>query len=109
MRLSPRDIFGDEYQLYYAFAHFQAGRYAEAAAAAHRAIQQRPGHPVPYVMAAAAHGLVGEIDHAASAIARLTELVPGASVANFEENFPYCRQEDRSQLARGLRAGGLAR
>ena len=38
MRLSPRDIFGEEYQLYYAFAHFQAGRYAEAAAAADRKI-----------------------------------------------------------------------
>jgi adenylate cyclase len=109
VRLSPRDIFGDEYQLYYAFAHFQAGRYAEAAAAAYRAIQQRPGHPVPYVMAAASHGLAGEIDQAARAIAQLRELVPGVSAEDLEENFPYCRQEDRSRLARGLRAGGLAR
>jgi adenylate cyclase len=108
VRLSPRDIFGDEYQLFYAFAHFQAGRYAEAAAAAYQAIQQRPGHPVPYVMAAASHGLAGEIDQAASAIAQLRELVPGVSAADLEENFPYCRQEDRSRLARGLRAGGLA-
>jgi TolB-like protein/Tfp pilus assembly protein PilF len=109
VRLSPRDIFGDEYQLYYAFAHFQAARYAEAAAAAYRAIQQRPGHPVPYVMAAASHGLAGEIDQAANATARLRELVPGVSAEDFEENFPYCRQEDRSRLARGLRAGGLAK
>ena len=36
VRLSPRDIFGDEYALFYAFAHFEAGRYAEAAAAARR-------------------------------------------------------------------------
>ena len=108
VRLSPRDIFGDEYQLYYAFAHFQAGRYAEAAAAAHRAIQQRPEHPVLYVMAAASHGLAGEIDQAASAIAQLRVLVPGVSTADFEENLPYCRQEDRSRLASGLRAGGLA-
>jgi TolB-like protein len=107
VRLSPRDIFGDEYQLYYAFAHFQAGRYAEAAAAAQQAIQQRPGHPVLYVMAAASHGLAGEIDQAASAIAQLRALVPGVSAADFEENLPYCRQEDRSRLARGLRAGGL--
>jgi hypothetical protein len=26
VRLSPRDIFSDEYHLYYAFAYFQAGR-----------------------------------------------------------------------------------
>jgi adenylate cyclase len=107
VRLSPRDIFGDEYQLYYAFAHFQAGRYAEAAAAAQLAIQQRPGHPVLYIMAAASHGLAGEIDKAARAVAQLTDLVPGVSAADIEENFLYCRPEDRSRLARGLRAGGL--
>jgi hypothetical protein len=60
-------------------------------------------------MAAASHGLAGEIDQAASAIAQLRELVPGVSAADLEENFPYCRQEDRSRLARGLRAGGLAK
>jgi adenylate cyclase len=109
VRLSPRDIFGDEYQLYYAFAHFQAGRYAEAAAAAHLAIQQRSGHPVPYIMAAASYGLAGEIDKATRAIAQLTNLVPGVSAADLEQNFLYCRQEDRNRLARGLRAGGLAR
>jgi adenylate cyclase len=109
VRLSPRDIFGDEYQLYYAFAHFQAGRYAEAAAAAHLAIQQRSGHPVPYIMAAASYGLAGEVDKATRAIAQLTNLVPGVSAADLEQNFLYCRQEDRNRLARGLRAGGLAR
>jgi adenylate cyclase len=109
VRLSPRDIFGDEYQLFYAFAHFQAGRYAEAAAAALLAIQQRPGHPVPYLMAAASYGLAGEIDKATRAIAQLTSLTPDVSATDLEENFLYSRQEDRSRLARGLRAGGLAR
>jgi TolB-like protein len=109
VRLSPRDIFGDEYQLYYAFAHFQAGRYAEAAAAAELAIQQRAGHPVPHIMAAASHGLAGEIDRAARAVTQLTNLVPGVSAADLEESFVYCRQEDRTRLARGLRAAGLAR
>jgi adenylate cyclase len=108
VRLSPRDIFGEEYQLYYAFAHFQAGRYAEAASAARMAIQQRPEHPVLYIMAAASYGLAGEIDKATRAIAQLTDLVPGVSAVGLEENFLYCRQEDRSRLARGLRAGGLA-
>jgi TolB-like protein/class 3 adenylate cyclase/Flp pilus assembly protein TadD len=108
VRLSPRDIFGEEYQLYYAFAHFQAGRYAEAASAAQLAIQQRPEHPVLYIMAAASHGLAGEIDKATRAITQLTNLVPGISASDFEENFLYCRQEDRSRLACGLRAGGLA-
>src|SRR5512132_567494 len=103
VRLSPRDIFGDEYQLYYAFAHFQAGRYAEAASAALLAIQQRPDHPVLFIMAGASYGLAGEIDKATRAIAQLTDLVPGVSAVDLED-FLYCRQEDRSRLARGLRA-----
>ena len=107
VRLSPRDIFGEEYQLYYAFAHFQAGRYPEAAAAAERAIQLRPGHPVVYIMAAASHGLAGETDRARQAIAQLTALVPQISTGGIEQSFPYCRQEDRSRLAAALRAGGL--
>ena len=107
VRLSPRDIFGDEYALYYAFTHFQGGRYGEAAAAAHRAIQQRPGHPVLYIMAAASHGLAGEIDNAKSAITHLTDLVPNILAAEIEETFFYCQQEDRRRLAKGLRAGGL--
>jgi adenylate cyclase len=109
VRLSPRDIFGEEYQLYYAFAHFQAGRYAEAASAAHRAIQQRPGHPVLYIMAAASYGLAGETDKAQRAITQLIDLVPNISAADLEDNFVYCQREDRRRLAMGLRAGGLAR
>jgi len=109
VRLSPRDIFGDEYALYYAFTHFQAGRYGEAAAAADRAIQLRPGHPTLYMMAAASFGLSGETDKAKRAITQLTNLVPDISAAGVEETFLYCRPEDRSRLAMGLLAAGLPR
>jgi predicted Zn-dependent protease len=105
--LSPRDLFGDEYQLYYAFAYFQAGRYAEAASAAERAIEQRPGHPVLYIMGAAACGLAGKTERSRELTAQLSTLVPNISAAEIEETFPYCRREDRSRLAAGLRAGGL--
>ena len=109
VRLSPRDIFGDEYALYYAFVYFQAGRYDEAAASAQRAIQLRPGHPTPYIMAAASYGLAGETDKAKRAIAKLTSLVPNISAAGVEETFLYCRREDRSRLAEGLRTAGLSK
>ncbi len=107
VRLSPRDIFGEEYDLYYAFAYFQAGKYAEATAAAQRAIQQRPGHPTLYMMAAASYGLAGETDKAKRAVIQLTNLVPDISAEGVEETFLYNLQEDRSRLAKGLRAGGL--
>jgi adenylate cyclase len=107
VRLSPRDIFGDEYQLYYALAHFQAGRYTEAASAALLGIQQRPDHPALYIMAAASCGLGGETDKAKGLVTQLTGLVPNVSAAHLENNFHYCQQGDRSRLAMGLRAGGL--
>jgi adenylate cyclase len=107
LRLSPRDIFGEEFQLYYAFAHFQAERYVEAASAAQMAIQQRPEHPVLYIMAAAAYGLGNETDKAKRAVKQLTNLVPNMSAAHLEEDFLYCQREDRERLAAGLRAGGL--
>ena len=107
VRLSPRDTFGEEFQLYYSFAHFQAGRYAEAAAAAQLAIRQRPEHPVLYIMAAASYGLSGETDKARELVTQLVKLVPGISAADLEENFVYCQKEDRRRLAMGLRAGGL--
>jgi adenylate cyclase len=106
VRLSPRDIFSDEYHLYYAFAYFQAGRYAEAASAALLGIQQRPDHPILYAMAAASCGLGGETDKAKALVRQLTGLVPNALASDFEEFF-YCQQGDRSRLAFGLRAGGL--
>jgi TolB-like protein/class 3 adenylate cyclase/Tfp pilus assembly protein PilF len=106
-RLSPRDIFTEEYQLFYSFAHFQAGRYAEAAAAAERAIQLRPEHPALYIMAAASYGQAGEIEKAKRMLARLLSLVPAISVGAIEGTFPYTLREDRARLAAGLRAGGL--
>jgi adenylate cyclase len=107
VRLSPRDIFGEEYQLYYSFAHFQAGRYTEAALAAARAIQLRPGHPVLYIMASASLGLAGELDRAAEMIGKLKGLVPNISAEDVEANFVYCQLEDNGRLAAGLRAAGL--
>ncbi|MGH8474708.1 MAG: adenylate/guanylate cyclase domain-containing protein [Methylococcales bacterium] len=108
VRLSPRDIFADEYHLFYSFAYFQAERYTEAAAAAQQAIQLRREHPALYIMAAASQGLAGELDQARQAISQLISLVPSISAVDLEDNFSFFHQADRSRLARGLRAGGLA-
>ena len=107
VRLSPRDTFADEYHLYFAFAHFQAGRYAVAATEALRAIQLRPGHPFLYIMAGASFGMLGEVVRAEEMIAIVRDLVPGMRAQDMEENFPYCLREDRERVARGLLAGGM--
>jgi hypothetical protein len=69
-------------------------------------IQQRSDHPILYAMAAASCGLGGETDKAKALVRQLTGLVPNALASDFEKFF-YCRQEDRSRLASGLRSGGL--
>ena len=107
VRLSPRDIFAEVYHLYYAVTHFQAGRYAHAGEAAELAIQQRPGHPVLYIMATSAHGHAGESDRAKAALAGLTALVPDITASGIEQNFLYVLAEDRARLADGLRRAGL--
>ena len=107
-RLSPRDVFAEEYHLFHSFAHFQAGRYTEAAAAAERAIQLRPEHPAIYIMAASSYGQAGEIDKSKDMLARLSALVPAISAASIGETFPYTQAEDRARLVEGLRAGGLS-
>ena len=108
VRLSPRDIFGEEYQLYYAFAHFQAGRYAQAAAAAELAIQQRPGHPVLYIMATSAYAHNDDAERAKARLAALKNLVPDITSDGIERNFIYVLEADRARLADGLRRAGLA-
>jgi TolB-like protein len=107
VRLSPRDTFDEDFQLHYTFAHFQAGRYADAAAAAELSIRLRPGHPVPCIMATAAYGLGGETEKAKNLAGQVMSLVPTISVRDLEEHFLYCREEDRRRLATGLRVGGL--
>jgi hypothetical protein len=59
------------------------------------------------MMAAASYGLAGETDEAKRAITQLTHLVPNISATDAEENFLFCRLEDRRRLAKGLLAGGL--
>jgi adenylate cyclase len=107
VRLSPRDTFSDDFQLYYAFVHFQAGRYAEAASYAEASIQLRPEHPMPHIMAAAAYGL-GDNRKAAEALAKLKGLVADVTASDVERNIPYAMAEDRARVAHGLRKAGLA-
>ena len=108
VRLSPRDTFIDDFQLFYAFAHFQAGRYPEAASFAEKAIQLRPEHPYPHIMATASYGLGGNDKKAADALAKLRALVPEITASNVEKTTPYALTEDRARLSQGLRKAGLS-
>src|SRR6266446_3628152 len=89
IRMSPHDPQNALLNAALGFAHYVAGRYAEAAGFARKAIQQRfeltNGHRVYVVSLAQA----GRIDEARAALARLQELLPEISIAWIERNIPF--------------------
>ncbi len=107
VRLSPRDLLRDEFDLFYAFAHFQKGDYARAADFAASAASLRPGHAYPYRMLAASSALAGDLQRAAAARADILALTPGLNLAQAASQNVYQRDEDRARLIDGLRKAGL--
>ncbi len=107
LRLSPRDTFLSDFELYYAFAHFQAGRYEQGLRHAQHSHDLRPGHPYPLVMAAACAGQLGLADRAAALLRELMTVLPIASTGWVEATTPFVRAEDRARLVEGLRRAGM--
>src|SRR6185503_13778876 len=95
IRLSPRDTFLSDFELYYAFAHFQAARYELGLKHAQQSHEMRPGHPYPLLMAAACAGHLGDIDRAAAILREFKATLPIASTVWVEATTPYVRAEDR--------------
>ena len=107
LRLSPRDTFIDKFHLYHALAHFQAGRYLDAARAAERAIQLKPEHANTHMVAAASYALAGKQDQAEAALAAFKSLVPNTDAKNVERAIAFENPDDRARIANGLRQAGL--
>jgi TolB-like protein/Flp pilus assembly protein TadD len=106
MRLSPLDPHTIAMQAGTAFAHMFAGRYDEASAWAEKAMWAQ-NYLTPLRVAVASHALAGRIAEAKRTLARLLELDPAASIANFPERAPLRRREDLVRLERGLRRAGM--
>ncbi len=107
MRLSPRDLMRDEFELFYAFAHFQKGDYAKAADFAATAASLRPGHAYPYRILAASSALAGDRQRAAAAVTDMLALTPGFDLVQAVNQNVYQRDDDRARLIDGLRKAGL--
>ena len=76
LRLSPFDPWAFAAFHSFMLGHFQRGRYADAAAAAYKAVQCNPGHSISYMLLAAALAKLGRLDEARAAGARVLALQP---------------------------------
>ncbi len=107
LRLSPHDPYAFNMQAAAAYAHFVAGRYAEALSWAESALRERPDHNSSMRILAASCALTGLQERARKAMVRLRELDPALRISNLKHLNPFRRPDDFTRLAEGLRKAGL--
>ncbi|MCX7366000.1 MAG: helix-turn-helix domain-containing protein [Alphaproteobacteria bacterium] len=86
LRISPRDPLRPTLLNSHAITLFAAARYAEAAAAAERASQERPGFAQSLRILTSARALLGDIAGARSSLKELQLAQPGITLAWVEKN-----------------------
>jgi adenylate cyclase len=106
IRLSPHDPQNAVFNVHLAAAHYQMGRYAEAASISRKAIHQRFGLPNAHRVYAASLAQAGQIEEARAELAQLQELHPENSIAWIEQNIPYT-PGPMAKLLEGLRKAGM--
>ena len=106
LRLSPFDPWAFAAFHSLILGNFQRGRYAEAANAAHKAVQSNPVHSISYMLLAASLAKLGRVDDAKAAARRVLELQPAF---HFRQQFAGvdCAPALAASLCDALRATGL--
>jgi len=107
IRLSPFDSLIYLPYVGLAYAHFAAGRFEEAAAAAGRASQSNPKFSPPYVLHAAALANLGRGEEARAVVYRLREVQPDLTVATAIRSARYANPDKNAELGDALRRAGL--
>ncbi|MGH7033404.1 MAG: winged helix-turn-helix domain-containing protein [Stellaceae bacterium] len=106
LRLSPFDGWAWSACHALTLGHFARGAYADAANAAHKAVQLNPAHSISYMLLAASLAKLGRTEEAKSAAARVLELQPafryGKQFAGVD-----CARQLAASLGEALRAIGL--
>ena len=106
-RLSPLDPAMPRVLSGSAFAHFFAGRYAEACAQAQQVLQESPDLHSGLRICAASHALAGRMEQARNAMSRLRQIDPKLRVSNLSDLTPLQRPEDVARYAEAMRKAGL--
>jgi tetratricopeptide (TPR) repeat protein len=90
-----------------AYAHFAAGRFAEAATAASRASQSNPKFSMPYVLHAAALANLGRCEEATVVIDRLRQVEPVPTVSTVIRSARFANPDKNAELGAALLRAGL--
>jgi len=104
--LSPLDPQSFSIRAAVAFAHFVAGRYAEALSWAEASVRDRPDFLLPNLIAASSAGLAGAPGNAKKAMARVRVIDPALRLSNVQ-NVQAMRPEDFVRWCDGLAKAGL--
>ena len=107
IRLSPFDPLLYLPYVGLAYAHFAAGRFAEAATAAGRASQSNPKFSMPYVLHAAALANLGRGDEARVVADRLREVEPNLTVSTAIRSARFANPGKNAELGDALLRAGL--
>jgi TolB-like protein/class 3 adenylate cyclase len=107
IRLSPYDPLLYVPYIGLAYAHFAAGRFADAAAAAARASESNPKFSMPYVLHVAALASVGRPEEARMVLDLLRKIEPDVTVVTALRSARFADPERKNQLGDALRRAGL--
>jgi TolB-like protein len=107
IRLSPFDPLLYLPYVGLAYAHFAAGHFEKAAAAAGRASQSNPRFSMPYVLHAGALANLGRGDEAKAVARRLLEAEPDLTVSTAIRSARYANPHKNAELGDALRRAGL--
>ena len=107
IRLSPFDPLLYVPYIGLAYAHFAAGRFEEAAAAAGRASQSNPKFSMPYVLHAAALANLGRVDEARAVAEDLRKVEPELTVSTAIRSARFANPGKNAELGDALLRAGL--
>jgi tetratricopeptide (TPR) repeat protein len=109
MRLSPRDIWREVFELHYAIAQFQTANYEEAARFAERGSLPRPGHVFPQLLLMASYGHLDQMKKARQVLQRLKKNAPDLLLTSENIVQVYVLDKDHGRLLDGLDKAGILR
>jgi DNA-binding SARP family transcriptional activator/Flp pilus assembly protein TadD len=91
----------------FTMAYFMGANYEEAYRHGRRFVRENPDFSNGYKPLIAALGHLGRREEAVPYVRKLLQLEPCFTVSKFAQNYPFARQEDRDNYARGLELAGV--